>query len=122
MYSINSSADDFAFNLDEETKEGYVSSNRDGGLGGDDIYAIKRIQPLNDVLVAGTVVDSKTGNPLNAASVTLYDDQGNKVLSKVTNSDGTVDFIIETEKDAELEVVMDGYVSQKIKVSATTDE
>lgn len=119
---INSSADDFAFNLDEETKEGYVSSNRDGGLGGDDIYAIKRLQPLNDVLVAGTVVDSKTGNPVNAASVTLYDDQGNKVLSKVTNSDGTVDFIIETEKDAELEIVMDGYVSQKIKVSATTDE
>merc|ERR1711974_77518 len=119
---INSSADDFAFNIDEETKEGFVSSNRDGGLGGDDIYGIKRLQPLNDVLVASTVVDSKTGNPVNAASVTLYDDQGNKVLSKVTNSDGTVDFIIESEKDAELEVVLDGYVSQKIKVSATDEE
>ncbi|MBR9916032.1 MAG: OmpA family protein [Algicola sp.] len=119
---INSSADDFAFNFDEETKEGYVSSNRDGGLGGDDIYGIKRLQPLNDVLVASTVVDSKTGNPVNAASVTLYDDQGNKVLSKVTNSDGTVDFIIESDKDAELEVVLDGYVSQKIKVSATNEE
>lgn len=119
---INSSADDFAFNIDEETKEGYVSSNRDGGLGGDDIYAIKRLQPLNDVLVASTVVDSKTGKPVNAASVTLYDDQGNKVLSKVTNSDGTVDFIIESDKDAELEVVLDGYVSQKIKVSATNEE
>ena len=119
---INSSADDFAFNIDEETKEGYVSSNRDGGLGGDDIYGIKRLQPLNDVLVASTVVDSKTGNPVNAASVTLYDDQGNKVLSKVTNSDGTVDFIIESDKDAELEVVLDGYVSQKIKVSATNEE
>ena len=119
---INSSADDFAFNLDEETKEGYVSSNRDGGLGGDDVYGIKRIQPLNDVLIAGTIVDSKTGEPINAASVTLYDDQGNKILSKVTNSDGTVDFIIETEKDAELEIVLDGYVSQKMKVTATTDE
>ncbi|WP_040254225.1 OmpA family protein [Psychroserpens mesophilus] len=119
---INSSADDFAFNIDEESKEGYVSSNRDGGLGGDDIYGIKRLQPLNDVLVASTVVDSKTGNPVNAASVTLYDDQGNKVLSKVTNSDGTVDFIIESDKDAELEVVLDGYVSQKIKVSATNEE
>ncbi len=119
---INSSADDFAFTIDEESEEGYVSSNRDGGLGGDDVYSIKKIQPLFDVLVAGKVVDSKTGNPVNAASVTLYDDQGNKVLSKVTNSDGTVDFIIETEKDAELEIVMDGYVSQKFKVNATTDE
>ena len=119
---INSSADDFAFNIDEDTKEGYVSSNRDGGLGGDDIYGIKRLQPLNDVLIASTVVDSKTGNPVNAASVTLYDDQGNKVLSKVTNSDGTVDFIIEADKDSEIEVVMEGYVSQKLKVAATSEE
>lgn len=119
---VNSSADDFAFTIDEESEEGYVSSNRDGGLGGDDIYGIKKIQPLFDVLIAGTVVDSKTGNPVNAASITLYDDQGNKVLSKVTNSDGTVDFIVETDKDSEIEVVMDGYVSQKIKVSATSDE
>lgn len=119
---INSSADDFAFFLDEESKEGYVSSNRDGGLGGDDIYAIKRLQPLNDVLIASTVVDSETGDPINAANVTLYDDQGNKVLSKVTNFDGTVDFIVEADKGSELEVVMDGYVSQKITVNATNEE
>jgi outer membrane protein OmpA-like peptidoglycan-associated protein/Tol biopolymer transport system component len=119
---INSSADDFAFFLDEESKEGYVSSNRDGGLGGDDIYAIKRLQPLNDVLIASTVVDSKTGEPINAANVTLFDDQGNKVLSKVTNFDGTVDFIVEADKGSELEVVMDGYVSQKITVNATNEE
>jgi len=99
-----------------------VSSNRDGGLGGDDIYGIKRLQPLNDVLIASTIVDSKTGEPINAVSVTLYDDQGNKVLSKIANSDGTVDFIIEADTDSELEVVMEGYVSQKIKVSATNEE
>ncbi|WP_431133320.1 OmpA family protein [Psychroserpens mesophilus] len=119
---INSNADDFAFNLDEETKEGFVSSNRDGGLGSDDIYAIKRLQPLNDVLIAGTVVDSETGEPVNAASVTLYDDQGNKVLSKVTNSDGTVDFIVEAGKESALEVVMDGYVSQKLTINASENE
>nr|WP_321221483.1 OmpA family protein [uncultured Psychroserpens sp.] len=119
---INSNADDFAFSLDEETEEGYVSSNRDGGLGGDDIYAIKKLQPLCDVLITGTVTDSKTGNPLNASSVTLYDDQGNKILSKVTNSDGTVEFIVECDKTSELEITMDGYESQKITVSATQEE
>ncbi|WP_323787316.1 OmpA family protein [Psychroserpens sp.] len=119
---VNSSADDFAFTIDEESGEGYVSSNRDGGLGGDDVYAIKKLQPLFDVLIAGTVVDSKTGQPVNAASVTLYDDQGNKVLSKVTNSDGTVDFIVETGVQSELEVVLDGYVSQKITVGASENE
>ena len=119
---INSNADDFAFSLDEETEEGFVSSNRDGGLGGDDIYAIKKLQPLCDVLITGTVTDSKTGNPINAASVTMYDDQGNSVLSKVTNSDGTVEFIVECGQGSELEVTMDGYESRKVTVSATDEE
>ncbi|WP_298901353.1 OmpA family protein [uncultured Psychroserpens sp.] len=119
---INSNADDFAFSLDEETEEGFVSSNRDGGLGGDDIYAIKKLQPLCDVLITGIVTDSKTGNPINAASVTMYDDQGNSVLSKVTNSDGTVEFIVECGQGSELEVTMDGYESRKVTVSATDEE
>ncbi|MBR9913625.1 MAG: OmpA family protein [Algicola sp.] len=119
---INSNADDFAFHLDEETEEGFVSSNREGGLGSDDIYAIKKLQPLCDVLITGTVTDSKTGEPINAASVTMYDDQGNKVLTKVTDSDGTVEFIVECGKESELEVVMDGYESQKMTVSASEEE
>ncbi|WP_047548726.1 OmpA family protein [Psychroserpens sp. Hel_I_66] len=119
---VNSNADDFAFYLDEESEEGYVSSNREGGMGSDDIYAIKKLQPLCDVLISGTVMDSKTGNPINAASVTMYDDQGNMVLSKVTNSDGTVEFIVECGKSSELEVKMDGYESQKVTVDATEDD
>lgn len=119
---VNSSADDFAFTFDEETKEGYVSSNRDGGLGGDDIYGTKRLQPLNDVLIATTVVDSKTGEPVSGATVTLYDEQGNKVISKVTNFDGTVDFIVETGVESELEIMMDDYESQKLKIAASENE
>lgn len=119
---INSNADDFAFSLNEETEEGYVSSNREGGLGGDDVYAIKKLQPLCDVLITGTVTDSKSDDPINAASVTMYDDQGNKVLLKVTDSDGTVEFIVECGKSSELEVTMDGYESQRITVSASEEE
>jgi outer membrane protein OmpA-like peptidoglycan-associated protein/tetratricopeptide (TPR) repeat protein len=119
---VNSSADDFAFSLNEETEEGYVSSNRDGGKGSDDIYAIKKLQPLCDVLITGTVKDSKTGNPIDAASVAMFDDQGNEVLSKVTNPDGTVEFIVECGKTSELEVTMDGFESQRITVGASEEE
>lgn len=119
---INGNADDFAFSIDEETEEGFVSSNRDGGIGSDDIYAIKKLQPLCDVLISGLVKDANTDSPINAATVNLYDDQGNKVLSKVTNSDGTVEFIVECDKDSELEVIMDGYESQKITVAASQEE
>ena len=46
---INSNGDDFAFRMNEETGEGFVSSKREGGKGSDDIYAIKKLQPLCDV-------------------------------------------------------------------------
>ncbi len=119
---INSSADDFAFSLNEDTEEGYVSSNRDGGKGSDDIYAIKKLQPLCDVLVTGTVTNANTGAPINAASVAMFDDQGNEVLSKVTNPDGTVEFIVECGKTSDLEVTMEGFESERIAVAASEEE
>ena len=119
---INSSADDFAFSLNEDTEEGYVSSNRDGGKGSDDIYAIKKLQPLCDVLVTGTVTNANTGDPINAATVAMFDDQGNEVLSKVTNPDGTVEFIVECGKTSDLEVTMDGFESQRVAVAASEEE
>lgn len=39
-YPINTSKDDFSFILDSTNKSGYVSSNRDGGKGSDDIYSV----------------------------------------------------------------------------------
>ena len=119
---VNGNADDFAFIIDEETGEGFVSSNREGGIGSDDIYAIKKLQPLCDVLITATVIDAKTGDPLNATMVSMYDTEGNKILSKVSNSDGTVEFIVECGTDSELEVTMDGYESNKVTVDGTEEE
>lgn len=119
---VNSNADDFAFHIDEESGDGFVSSNRDGGVGSDDVYAIKKLQPLCDVLITATVTDAKTGEPLNAASVSLYDAEGNKLVTKLTNSEGIAEFIVECSTDSELEVVMDDYESQKVAVQGTEEE
>ncbi|MUU79221.1 PD40 domain-containing protein, partial [Winogradskyella endarachnes] len=85
---INSNADDFAFIIDEEAGEGFVSSNREGGKGSDDIYTFKKLQPLCDVLITATVLDDKTREPISGAAIALFDDQGNKVVSKTTNEEG----------------------------------
>ncbi len=119
---INSNADDFAFSIDEETGEGFVSSNREGGQGSDDIYMIKKLQPLCDVLMVATVLDDKTRLPINGASVTLVDAEGNKVVSKTTNNEGIVEFMVECEEDTELEVVMDGFNSKKKPVKGSSEE
>ncbi|MCA0131178.1 OmpA family protein [Winogradskyella alexanderae] len=119
---INSNGDDFAFTIDEEAEEGFVSSNRDGGKGSDDVYAFKKLQPLCDVLVLATVLDDKTREPIEGASVGLVDAEGNKVATKSTNADGIAEFIIECEENVELEVAMEDYDSKKVSVSGTSEE
>lgn len=119
---VNSNADDFAFSINEESDEGFVSSNREGGKGSDDVYAFKKLQPLCDVLISATVLDDKTREPLSGASVSLIDADGNKVTSKSTNADGIVEFIVECEEDTELEVVMDGFDSKKVPVKGSSEE
>lgn len=118
---INSNFDDFAFRIDDATGDGFISSNRPGGVGSDDIYRIMKLQPLCDVLITTTVVDDTTGKPVNGAMVTLYDNQGNKVLSKTTNAEGIAEFIVECDKDTELEVVMDGFESKRVPVKGSQE-
>lgn len=119
---VNSAADDFAFTINEETGQGFVSSNRFGGKGSDDIYIIKKLQPLCDVLVTATITDNKTGAPLAGAAATLFDDQNNRISSKISDGAGKVEFIIECDSDTNLEVLMDDYESNKIGITRTSEE
>lgn len=119
---VNSNADDFAFYLDEESGEGYVSSNREGGKGSDDIYALKRLQPMCDVLITTTVVDANTREPLRGAMTTLYDGEGNKINSKPTDDLGVVEYMVECEKDVRIEATMDEYDSGQAMINGTRDE
>ncbi|MGB1232315.1 MAG: OmpA family protein [Winogradskyella sp.] len=119
---INSNADDFAFLIDESLEEGFVSSNREGGKGSDDVYAFKKLQPLCDVLITATVLDDKTRQPLSGAAISLFDASGNRVVSKTTNANGIAEFIVACEENTELEVVMEDYESKKVTVKGTNEE
>jgi hypothetical protein len=81
---VNSSKDDFGFLINNETQLGFVTSNREGGQGGDDIYKFKEIKKLEcEQFLNGTIIDKETGAVLVNAKVTLSD--GNyKVLKEVT--------------------------------------
>jgi outer membrane protein OmpA-like peptidoglycan-associated protein len=119
---VNSNGDDFAFTIDEEAKDGFVSSNRAGGKGSDDVYTFKKLQPLCDVLITATVLDDKTREPLTGASVSLFDAEGSKVDTKMTNAEGIVEFIVECEEDSELEVVLENFDSKKVSVKGSSDK
>lgn len=119
---INSNADDFAFIIDEEAEKGYVSSNRSGGQGSDDIYTFKKIQPLCDVLVQVTVTDDETGEPIPNATVSLFDAQGNKVLTKQANEQGFAEFMVECETENDIDAIAEGYSGKRLKVPSTSEE
>lgn len=88
---LNSSKDDFGFLINDTTRLGYFSSNREGGQGGDDIYRFKEIKKFEQEL-SGLVIDKNTNLVLPGSKVTLLD-EAFKVLKEATaDGQGTFNF------------------------------
>jgi outer membrane protein OmpA-like peptidoglycan-associated protein/tetratricopeptide (TPR) repeat protein len=88
---LNSPKDDFSFIINTETREGYVTSNRDGGVGSDDIYHFKELKKIEkpcEQLLAGILTDSQTGNIIPDAKVTLSDSSYKEKKVVMTDSEG----------------------------------
>ena len=88
---LNSSHDDFGFLINEKTRLGYVTSNRDGGVGGDDIYKFKETKKIEytcEQLLAGIVTDKETGLPLSNVKITLSDSNYKMLKEVVTDNEG----------------------------------
>ena len=98
---INSNLDDFAFNIDSDTKEGYFSSNRAGGKGNDDIYQLNEIKALviEDCkqFITGIITDVDTKLPLENAVVALQDSNKKQINSVTTTADGKFNFAVVCE-------------------------
>ncbi len=87
----NSPKDDFALLMDTKTNIGYLTSNREGGLGSDDIYKIKETKKIEykcEQLLAGTVVDQADQKPIANAQVTLMDQNFKKLNDTFTDAEG----------------------------------
>jgi len=69
-YPINSSYDDFGLILFDDLKHGYLSSNRPGGQGDDDIYAFRIFIPAK-IQISGQVVDAASRVPIKNATILL---------------------------------------------------
>jgi len=111
---VNSNADDFAFILTEECEDGFVSSNRSGGKGSDDVYAVKKLLPLCDILFTTNVFDSKTKEVISFATTSISDNTGIIDNTKMTSEKGFAEFMLECEDQIQLMVSKTGYESKKL--------
>lgn len=113
---INSPLDDFAFNYSETTGKGFLSSNREGGKGSDDIYRVEKLEII-EVLVSVKAIDAKTGMPLASAIVSLQDADGNSMPSLTTNKDGIAVFTTGGNLELTARGAKDGYESGEATLS-----
>ncbi len=104
---FNSPEDDFGFIVDRDNKNGYFSSDRSGGFGGDDIYKFYIENQASSPVVStgknldGLVVQDEDGNPMagvkisaiNFKDIPLSDADGQIV--KLSPGDGDGNFILD---------------------------
>jgi len=100
---VNSTKDDFTFIVNDDKGTGYFASNRDGGMGDDDIYSLKKVEGVEIItacsqLVSGVVVDKNTRTPIPNAKVVLMDPSNNVLDQLISGQDGSFTFPLDCSK------------------------
>ena len=91
----NSADDDFCFVFNSDSKIGFLTSNRSGGKGKDDIYSFHEDKPLLfscQKNIKGIVKDAKTKAIIANAKVVLSDKVMKEVGTHQSKNDGTFTF------------------------------
>ncbi|AXT50843.1 flagellar motor protein MotB [Aquimarina sp. BL5] len=94
---VNGPDDDFAFIVDDNSKRGYFSSNRDGGRGKDDIYSFLQLEDLKsfcEITIAGVVKDKDTEELLPGTKVSIYDSSNNLLESFIVGDDAAYSHLV----------------------------
>jgi len=123
-YPINTETDDNAMTVSYDGKTAFLSSNRQGGLGGLDLYSFdlpENMQPKKTTYVKAIVKDAKTKQLLNAV-YSIVDLETKKEIYKGNSTTGSFFVSIEANKNYALNVQKEGYLfySQNINLTATT--
>ncbi len=114
-YPVNTSADDFSFILDETVgNRGFLSSNREGGKGGDDIYAWN-LPPLV-FTISGRVFDADTRANIEGAGIEMFGSDGTSIPFK-TDKTGAYKFDLKPETTYKISATMNNYLNKYLEVS-----
>lgn len=106
-YPLNTISDDFGIIFEEDGKAGYFTSDREGGVGRDDIYAFRKSAAIMEVLV----FDEATEAPIPGATV-VNDCTGAEML---TNSEGKIVFDMKLDQCCNFAATMEGYLDNSME-------
>lgn len=137
---INSNRDDFSFILNSDKTKGFMSSNREGGKGSDDLYSFRMLKPFgfeplleepipelipySELSLEDFVVfDDATGEPIEGVNVIIVDTlTGEELLNTKTLANGSVDETIESVRIKQgavyqVQLQKDDYINKGIDVT-----
>jgi len=111
---INSSSDDFAYFSDDASGIGYLSSNRPGGIGDDDIYAFN-LKCL--AILRGIIVDAETGLAIPNPTVTLSNSFGSQLEKRTLGEDAVFSFDAHCADELLIKGEKEDYLINEIRIN-----
>ena len=121
--NINTVADDFGIFFSKYPTEGFLSSNREGGLGDDDIYYFEDKTPkpkvINVFLTVTTKEEKEDGSEaiLPQTRVVLYDSGNKNIGGDFSNQNGRLRFTLAPDENFSIIASKSGYFSKSITYS-----
>ncbi len=109
----NSTRDDFGIFFFQDNLSGYLSSNRPGGKGSDDIYRFYQKPKEQFYAVEGKVTEKGTGNPLSGLKIFLISKKTGEEKTTISAEDGSFKFALEKETDYTVRGDMDKFFSRQ---------
>jgi outer membrane protein OmpA-like peptidoglycan-associated protein/tetratricopeptide (TPR) repeat protein len=114
----NSPKDDFAYLIDTKSRKGFVTSNRGGGQGYDDIYKFLETRRLKcEQELYGKVTDLATAQILPDTKISLFDSEFNLVNTAVTDPSGNYTFAVECGKTYNVRAAKIDYTTKEQKIT-----
>ena len=121
----NSAEDDFCYVINTHTKIGYLTSNRPGGKGSDDIYSFYEEAPVQfscKQAINGVVKNAKSLEVIADAKITLLDKSLKLIEEQISNKEGTFSFLYTSNcKDEQLiiKTIREGFSSDEQNITLT---
>jgi len=105
---VNSNRDDFGYIISEDETHGYFASNRNGGVGDDDIYGFTLAPKIIKPLIV-YVYDADTKDPLNRVAVMVNIPGQSDYSMPASGADGYTKANITSDSPSKLTASLEGY-------------
>jgi outer membrane protein OmpA-like peptidoglycan-associated protein/tetratricopeptide (TPR) repeat protein len=116
---INSNQDDFGFLINSKNRNGFFSTNREGGKGYDDIYRFVENRRLTcEQTLTGLATDKDSGEIIPNAKMSLFDSDFKPLQVVQTDEQGHFSFPVDCNKNYYVRGEKDEYLTNEIFVKS----